>query len=67
MDESRLPQKFINAWRPKPHPVERPLTNIRHAYLHALQYVKEIPEDDDQDKLNDWMPTIWWDPVSWGK
>eukprot|EP00957_Ditylum_brightwellii_P154250 11738771-Ditylum_brightwellii.AAC.1 len=58
MDESCLLGKLINAWHPKPCPVGHPLTTIRHTYLHALQYVKEIPEDDDQCKLNNWMSTI---------
>eukprot|EP00957_Ditylum_brightwellii_P067804 5146596-Ditylum_brightwellii.AAC.1 len=67
MDESHLPQKFINAWHHKHRPVGRPLTTIRHTYLHALQCIKEIPEDNDQGKLNDWMPTIQRDLISWEK
>ena len=65
MEESCLPRKFLNAWHPKPRPVGRPLTTIRHTYLHALWYIKEIPENDDKGKLNDWLPAIRQDPNAW--
>eukprot|EP00957_Ditylum_brightwellii_P071695 5450562-Ditylum_brightwellii.AAC.1 len=62
MEESCLPRKFLNAWHPNPQLVGRPLTTIRHTYLHALQYIGEIPEDDNKGKLNDWLPAIQQDP-----
>eukprot|EP00957_Ditylum_brightwellii_P207441 15353002-Ditylum_brightwellii.AAC.1 len=65
MEESRLPMKFINAWYPKARPVGRPLTTIRHTYLQALRLIGEIPEDDEDGRLNDWMPTIRKDPPAW--
>ena len=65
MEESRLPRKFLNAWHPNSRPVGRPLTTIRHTYLHALRYIGEIPENDDKGKLNDWLPAIRQDPNAW--
>eukprot|EP00957_Ditylum_brightwellii_P032884 2493339-Ditylum_brightwellii.AAC.1 len=51
MEESHLPRKFLNNWHPNPRPVGRPLTTIRLTYLHALQYIVEIPDNDDQDRM----------------
>eukprot|EP00957_Ditylum_brightwellii_P047984 3644105-Ditylum_brightwellii.AAC.1 len=67
MEESCLPQKFINAWHPQARPVGCPLTTIRHTYLHDLKFAKVILEDDDHGKLIDWMPGILEDPISWEK
>eukprot|EP00957_Ditylum_brightwellii_P005273 402509-Ditylum_brightwellii.AAC.1 len=65
MKESCLPRKFINAWHTNPHPVGCPLTTIRHTYLHALKLIKEIPLEDKDRGLTDWMPTIQSDPQEW--
>eukprot|EP00957_Ditylum_brightwellii_P078337 5956356-Ditylum_brightwellii.AAC.1 len=67
MEESCLPRKFINTWHPQACPVGRPLTTIQHTHLHALKFAKVIPEDDDQGKLIDWMPSILEDPIGWEK
>eukprot|EP00957_Ditylum_brightwellii_P018638 1400378-Ditylum_brightwellii.AAC.1 len=67
MEESCLPRKFLNAWHPNPCPVGRPLTTIRHTYLHALRYIGEISDGDEQCRLNDWLPTIQQDPNEWEK
>eukprot|EP00957_Ditylum_brightwellii_P059429 4511924-Ditylum_brightwellii.AAC.1 len=48
MEESCLPRKFLNAWHPNPRPIGCPLTSIRHMYLHALRYIGEIPENNNQ-------------------
>eukprot|EP00957_Ditylum_brightwellii_P204439 15339252-Ditylum_brightwellii.AAC.1 len=65
MDESCLPQNFINAWHINPRPVGRPLTTIRHTYLHTIKLTKEIPWEDKDGRLTDWMPTIQLDPQEW--
>eukprot|EP00957_Ditylum_brightwellii_P089665 6828596-Ditylum_brightwellii.AAC.1 len=65
MEKSCLPRKFINNWYPKACPVGGPLTTIHHTYLQALQLIGEILEDDEDGRLNDWMPTIWKDPPTW--
>eukprot|EP00957_Ditylum_brightwellii_P195485 14894512-Ditylum_brightwellii.AAC.1 len=65
MEESPLPRKFLNAWHPNPPPVGCHLTTIRHTYLHALQYIGKIPENNNQGKLNDWLSTIQQDPNNW--
>eukprot|EP00957_Ditylum_brightwellii_P019811 1494502-Ditylum_brightwellii.AAC.1 len=62
MEESCLPRKCINDWYPKAHPAGRPLTTICYTYLHTLQMIGEIPEDDKDGRLNDWMTMIWKDP-----
>eukprot|EP00957_Ditylum_brightwellii_P043782 3320746-Ditylum_brightwellii.AAC.1 len=48
MEESCLPRKFPNVWHPNPQPMGRPLTTIRHTYLHALRYIGEISENDNK-------------------
>eukprot|EP00957_Ditylum_brightwellii_P164344 12511475-Ditylum_brightwellii.AAC.1 len=65
MKESQLPIKFLTAWHPKARPVGRPLTTIRHTYLHILWLVGAIPEFNDIRKLNNWMPGICKDPSVW--
>eukprot|EP00957_Ditylum_brightwellii_P107787 8222952-Ditylum_brightwellii.AAC.1 len=65
MEESCLLRKFLNAWHTNPWPVGRPLTTIRHTYLHALQYIGEISENNGQGRLNDLLPTIRQDPNDW--
>ena len=67
MSESRLPRMFINAWHENPRPVGRPLTTIRHTYLHSLRLIGEISDDDDVGLLDDWMTTIRNDPTDWDR
>lgn len=67
MKESCLPQKFINAWHSNPRLVRRPLTTTCHTYLHALKLTKEIPWEDEDGRLTDWIPTIQSDPQDWDK
>eukprot|EP00957_Ditylum_brightwellii_P036610 2773738-Ditylum_brightwellii.AAC.1 len=63
MSESRLPQKFINAWHHNPHPIGCLLTTIRHTYLFALKMIGAIQEDDDNGRLSDWMLPIQQNPA----
>ena len=67
MKESCLPQKFINAWHSNPRLVRRPLTTTCHTYLHALKLTKEIPWEDEDGRLTDWIPTIQSNPQDWIK
>eukprot|EP00957_Ditylum_brightwellii_P009422 712072-Ditylum_brightwellii.AAC.1 len=50
-----------------PRLVGRPLTTIRHTYLHALKLIEEIPWEDKDGRLTDWIPTIQSDPQDWDK
>ena len=58
MEESRMPRKMISAWVSNPRPVGRPLTTIRHTYLHVLRRMGVIDEDDKTGLLRDWIGYI---------
>eukprot|EP00957_Ditylum_brightwellii_P015272 1150455-Ditylum_brightwellii.AAC.1 len=62
MDGSQLPQKFINAWHNNPRLAGHALTTMQHTYLNALKFIEEIPWEDEDGCLTDWMPTIQSDP-----
>eukprot|EP00957_Ditylum_brightwellii_P004781 364356-Ditylum_brightwellii.AAC.1 len=65
MDKLYLPRKFLAAWHRNPWPVGRRQTTICHSYIHALQLIGRIPEDNKDGKLYDWFLQVMDDPDVW--